>query len=164
MTQVAIRKQTERLDIEWEVYRNGMTVLVTLLDRTEHGNGVVVYTVQSGSGEGEYEVTLVNGRSTGCECPSWRMCKHARACVSYERFLVEWNAPVVHEIVDMAAAQLDEIAPDVEDDIRTGAFPTAGELWAISKREAEQKRAVAPLNGNGLRMELSPFGTAVPMA
>ncbi len=39
-------------------------------------NGHVVYTVRSSSGQDTYTTTLVNGKATGCSCPSYKPCYH----------------------------------------------------------------------------------------
>ena len=39
-------------------------------------NGHVVYTVRSSNGQDTYTTTLVNGKATGCSCPSYKPCYH----------------------------------------------------------------------------------------
>lgn len=47
-------------------------------------NAHVVYEVLSSDGVTKYLTTLVNGKATGCSCPSYKPCKHMTACEQKE--------------------------------------------------------------------------------
>lgn len=62
---------------------------VTVLNRYElktngRPNGYVVYVVRSSNGVDRYETTLLNGKATGCTCPSHVCCYHRSGCEAKE--------------------------------------------------------------------------------
>ena len=89
-------------------------------------NGHVVYTVRSSDGLNTYTTTLVNGKATGCTCPSRKPCYHGTQLEALEAARVP-------------ASSISHTAPVKE--VET--------VQAIASRvsTAEQRNA-APLNGN----------------
>lgn len=109
---------------------------VQLSNREQHGE-YVVYTALSRDGVTKYNVTLHNGKYTGCSCPATVKCIHAKAC----EFEEAWSAPIAkYAHAYVAVCQCD--ACRAEKSRRDAAEAPEKARKAALKAEAEaQKRA-----------------------
>jgi len=61
------------------------TKTVTVLARYQFkSSGHVVYNVRSSNGVDTYCTTIINGKATGCTCPSHKPCYHMTGCEQVE--------------------------------------------------------------------------------
>lgn len=72
-------------------------------------NGHVVYLLRSSNGQDTYTTTLINGRATGCSCPSTKGCYHRTGCEALEaKRRVQAQAEAVAQAAQAAALASDE--------------------------------------------------------
>jgi hypothetical protein len=71
---------------------------VTILARIEFkcDKRKVVYVVRSSDGEKHYYVSFFDGKSTGCDCPSYKpLCKHRLYCQEVESLRTILRSPIL---------------------------------------------------------------------
>lgn len=69
---------------------------VQVIERNDKGNGTVLYTVRSSNGVDTYTTTLVNGKATACNCPSYKPCYHMTQLVELEAEYADATLPLLN--------------------------------------------------------------------